>query len=275
LAKYLIVNADDYGRTPGVSQGIRQAHQEGIVTSTTAMLNMPGVEAALRQAQEECPALGLGVHLTLTSGAPVLPAGQVTSLTGGAARFPGLDEQMPRLEALKMDEIQAEWRAQIERFMAVVGHAPDHLDSHHHFSYLSPALLESLLILAQEYACPIRLPLRRLDERQANGLPEELLPHIAAFAPALLAARPVRCPDYFSAEFYAETATLAQLRQIINRLPLGVTELMCHPGYADAALLAGSSYNQQRQHELALLTDPSLALELARLDIERITFARL
>ena len=66
MSKRLIVNADDYGRTAGVVEGILRAHQRGIVTSTTAMMNMPGIEDALRRAQSY-PELGLGVHLVFSN----------------------------------------------------------------------------------------------------------------------------------------------------------------------------------------------------------------
>ena len=62
MTRQLIVNADDFGRTHGVSAGILRAHLEGIVTSATAMMNMPGVAADLRQAKTEAPRLGLGVQ---------------------------------------------------------------------------------------------------------------------------------------------------------------------------------------------------------------------
>ena len=90
----LIVNADDYGRTPGVSRGIRQAHLRGIVTSTTAMMNMPAIEEDLQAALEETPELGLGVHLVLTCGAPLSPSGRVSTIAGGMRRFPGPGEPL-------------------------------------------------------------------------------------------------------------------------------------------------------------------------------------
>lgn len=74
MRKKLIINADDYGHTRSVSLGIRQAHLQGIVTSTTAMMNYPGADDDLRDSVKECPRLGLGLHLVLTSGCPVLPA---------------------------------------------------------------------------------------------------------------------------------------------------------------------------------------------------------
>ncbi|HCS39550.1 MAG TPA: hypothetical protein DIW44_08195 [Anaerolineaceae bacterium] len=83
MSKRLIVNADDYGHTHGVSQGIRLAHLRGIVTSTTAMMNYRGAEDDLRKATHECPRLGLGLHLVLTSGNPVLPVEKVPDLVDG------------------------------------------------------------------------------------------------------------------------------------------------------------------------------------------------
>ncbi|MBA3075615.1 MAG: ChbG/HpnK family deacetylase [Anaerolineae bacterium] len=87
MSKRLIVNADDYGHTRGVSQGIRLAHLRGIVTSTTAMMNYPGAVDDLRMAVKECPRLGLGLHLVLTSGRPVLPAEKVPDLVNLEGKF--------------------------------------------------------------------------------------------------------------------------------------------------------------------------------------------
>ncbi|MEK7278341.1 MAG: ChbG/HpnK family deacetylase, partial [Chloroflexota bacterium] len=87
MTKQLIVNADDYGRTPSVSGGIRHAHLRGVVTTTTAMMNMPSVENDIRLALEECPNLCLGVHLVLTAGRPVLPPERVPSLAASDGGF--------------------------------------------------------------------------------------------------------------------------------------------------------------------------------------------
>src|ERR1700704_2262214 len=86
----LIVNADDYGFSPGVSAGIRTAHSGGIVTSTSVLIVAPGALADLRKAQSSCPDLGIGVHLALTGGwRPVLDAERVRSLTTRAGKLPG------------------------------------------------------------------------------------------------------------------------------------------------------------------------------------------
>ena len=144
----LIVNADDYGHTAGVSAGIREAHLQGIVTSTSAMMNRPAVVEALTAAAQCCPRLGIGVHLVLTSGFPVLPSECVQSLLGSNHKFFGEEGFIEHLPEINLDEVWAEWSAQVEKFVAVTGHWPDHLDSHHHSSYFTPALFEMMLKLA-------------------------------------------------------------------------------------------------------------------------------
>jgi predicted glycoside hydrolase/deacetylase ChbG (UPF0249 family) len=72
MTHFLIANADDYALTPGVSKGIRLAFLQGIVTSTTVMMNQPYAAAELPGLLQQCPGLGSGVHLTLTVGQPLL-----------------------------------------------------------------------------------------------------------------------------------------------------------------------------------------------------------
>src|SRR6266545_2812134 len=92
MPRQLVVNADDYGLTRGVSRGIREGYRLGIVTSSTAMMNMPGVGEDLRLALEETPRLGLGVHLVLTAGRPALTPDQVPGLVSSEGRFLPHDE---------------------------------------------------------------------------------------------------------------------------------------------------------------------------------------
>ncbi len=125
MTKYLIINADDYGLHPSVSAGIRKAHLEGILTSTTTMMNMPDAEFALEMAAAHCPNLGLGVHLTLTAGAPLLPPpnGQLPALLrlSGRTRFPREAVLREQAAFIPAAEVKAEWRAQIERFIQITG----------------------------------------------------------------------------------------------------------------------------------------------------------
>ena len=272
--KYLIVNADDYGRTPGVSKGIRIAHRNGIVTSTTALMNMPGIEEELHTAMREAPELGLGVHLVLTSGAPLLPAGEVDSITGGRRTFPGQEDFIRRLDAINPEQAAAEWDAQIRKFASVTGRNPDHLDSHHHATYFSEPLFEKFLGLAKKYSCPIRIPLP-CPSGYCDGLPEALCAPAWDFVPRLTEKFGTKKPDWFIGTFYNEQATAEQLSSIIERLPSGISEIMCHPGYADRELVETSAYNKPRERELEILTDPSLRDVLVERGVELISFEEL
>ncbi len=87
MTKCLVVNADDFGRTAGVSQGILEAHLNGIVTSTTVMANLPGAAQAVRQALVEAPNLAMGVHLNLTQGTPISPPDALPGLVTPGGGF--------------------------------------------------------------------------------------------------------------------------------------------------------------------------------------------
>src|SRR5512143_2034400 len=131
MTRQLIVNADDFGRTRGVSAGILRAHQEGIVTSTTAMMNMTGVAADLHLAQTEAPQLGLGVHLNFTAGRPLLPPEWCASLVDEQGHFLKQEVITANPDRLKPDELRAELKSQITAFKNGLNALPDHLDAHH------------------------------------------------------------------------------------------------------------------------------------------------
>jgi predicted glycoside hydrolase/deacetylase ChbG (UPF0249 family) len=268
----LIVNADDYGLTRGVSRGIRAAHLLGIVTSTTVMMNMPGAGDDLRLALDETPALGLGVHLVLTAGQPALEPGQVADLVASDGRFHSLEALSAEREHIALEQVRAEWTAQIQAFIVATGKTPDHLDSHHHTSFFSAGLFRTLLELAREYGCAIRCPLPTLD---GSGLPAEVAEEFAAFAPTLLEEFGTRRPGLFCASFYDTGATGANLLSILERLPSGTAELMCHPAYDDDELTAVSSYVAPRAAELALLSGPAIRAAIASRRIQLINFADL
>ena len=279
MSRRLIVNADDYGLTSGVSEGIRRAHLAGIVSSTSAMMNLPASLHDLPRAQTLCPKLGLGVHLVLTVGAPLLPAAKVPTLVDASGKFFKRATLVQRLERIDPDEVLAEWRAQVQQFVRATGRKPDHLDSHHHSSYFSPALFERMLLLEAELSCPIRCPYGADLSSAAAYLPGGHAESDLAAVQELLARFKPRIPQAFSADFYDETATIIHLEGIIKRIAAGADgqtwELMCHPAVVDDKLLSISSYQRQRAAELRLLTDPHVRALLAENEIELINFGNL
>ncbi len=230
--KLLIVNADDLGRTPGINAGIFEAHARGILTSATLMVGYPAAVGAAREAAEH-PGFGVGLHVALTGGRPLLPATSVPSLVDDEGRLPRWPDD---LEGADPAEILAEARAQLERFRELTGREPTHLDSHHH-SHRRPAVCDALITVAGE----------------AGGVPvRNAGPEVAA----RLAAAGVKTPDAFVESFFGPGASWRHLAEVLGGLGPGVTEVMCHPAQVDDELRRGSTYAEERQAELQALTRP-------------------
>src|SRR3990172_8154073 len=140
----LIVNADDFGLTGGVSRGILEAYRDGIVTSTTLLVNRtpePGLLEELRSS-----ALGVGLHVNLTLGAPVSDVGRVPSLVDAEGRF--VRDAGEVAARVKPEEARIEIGNQIDAFRRLMGRFPTHLDSHHHVGRHAP-LLDLMLFFAR------------------------------------------------------------------------------------------------------------------------------
>lgn len=139
--KLLIVNADDYGLTDGVSAGILRAHREGIVTSTSVLAVGPALEDTAAWLREH-PSLGLGAHLAAVGeDPPLLTPKQVPSLVDDDGCFPPTWKaflQRAVAGRIDLDELEAEFDAQIVRLQGL-GLVLDHVDTHQHL-HLWPAV---------------------------------------------------------------------------------------------------------------------------------------
>jgi predicted glycoside hydrolase/deacetylase ChbG (UPF0249 family) len=280
MSRQLIVNADDFGRTRGVSAGILRAHLDGIVTSTTAMMNLPGVVPDLHRARTEAPQLGLGVHLNFTVGRPLLPVEWCSSLVDGHGHFLTRDVLMAQPDRITADELHAELKSQITAFKNAMDRLPDHIDAHQ-FVHLYPPLFRVYLDLAESFKLPLRIPFPRivteLDQVPPiiGDVPPETAKSMLHADRQFLVEPEFKSPTHFVATFYDQQATLEHLLSVIENLPDGTTELMTHPGLVDDQLKAESSYHVQREQEVAVLTDPQVMARLTELDIKLITFADL
>lgn len=222
MSRHLIVNADDFGLAVGVSAGILAAHRAGIVTSTTAIVNREIPRAQVRAALDS--GIGVGLHVNLTLGSPITRG---SSLVDAAGRF----IRDPRRAAARAEtqDVEGEIEAQIDRFAAMFGRPPTHLDSHHHVG-LYPPVREIVLRWAAHLGVPVRSqsPTARCMARCAG----------------------LATPDHFFGEsgpgpYWTPQRTVAHLK----RLPPGVSEFMTHPGFCDDDL-AYSRYGRQRETEL-------------------------
>jgi len=107
MIKRLIVNADDYGHTKGASEGIRRAHLQGIVSSTSVMMNRPAALTELDLIKNECSRLGLGLHLVITTGNPVLPTSSIPTLVRPDGSFYKVAGFVDAIDRINVDQVSA------------------------------------------------------------------------------------------------------------------------------------------------------------------------
>ncbi len=280
MAKRLIVNADDLGMSVGVNRGIVEAHRHGIVTSTTAMVNRPAAEDGFERVRREAPELGVGLHVNLTYGRPVLPPDRIPSLVRSDGSFVSVTRGLGLPYTWARDEVEAEVEAQFDRFVRLAGGLPDHLDSHMMVGSLSASCAEAMVRIAFRHRLPMRRGGRAFVERVERelrawgGLPQavtDVVRRLPAVRAATRGSGEVPSPDAFDVRFLGERATVERLLAILSGLGQGITELVCHPGYDSDA---GDAYGH-REVELAALTDPRVRDRVERLGIELTTFATL
>jgi predicted glycoside hydrolase/deacetylase ChbG (UPF0249 family) len=250
--KRLIVNADDYGRTPGINQGTVESYVMGIVTSATVMILESAADEGLDLARASAPGLALGLHFVITGGgASASPPGALPRLAP-EGRFVRNVRDLP--ERVSPEEIRRELEAQLALFEKKAGKPPTHMDSHHH-SALHASVAPVYAAVAKQRGLPVRASNAR--------------------AHAYLRQEKLRVPDHFLESFYGAGATLANLKFILEHLREGDSELMCHPGHPDVALISDSTYSREREFEIAALCDPSLRATLAAAGVTLITFREL
>ena len=277
-AKRVIVNADDFGFSPGVTDGILRAHAEGIVTSTTIAANMPAAADAVARLGE-APGLGVGVHLNVSQG-PVL--------SDRARRLAGPDGQMNRtavgviLACLTrpgmLDAVEAEFDAQI-RWVVDRGIRPTHLDSHRH-THGFPSIFARVVKLARRYDIPFVRWCR--ESLPGGGWPEA--PKEQRRNRRILSCL-ARVNAWIASDLRAARGTwgtahtgqidAAWLAMVAQRLPAGLTELMVHPGAGDDLDAGQTRLLESRRVELRALCDPAVKEAFEKNAIELTHYGKL
>lgn len=226
----LILNADDFGLSASVNKGIIDCFNEGLISSTTMMMNTPYTDEAIKLAKEH-NIKNIGIHLNLTYGKSVLPANEVPSLVDENGIFHYvcmLGYYTQYLDAKK------ELRAQIEKFLDS-GLTPDHLDHHHYFNEI-PNILKAYLELAEEY----KLPVRSMDENARNRARE----------------MGVKTTDEFSFAFHGngvDISTFGVLKSLFWKRDISL-EVLTHVGYIDDYTRSQTNY-LVREDEINVLRE--------------------
>ena len=272
--RQLIVNADDFGLTKNVSEGILKAIGHGVVTSTSVMANMPtALETVGRLSSVGCRSIG--IHLNLTSGAAV--RSQRTRITDADGTFVGAGRVwwLGIIRRLPVLEIQAELEAQIE-LLKNQGIEISHIDGHHHIHIL-PQLVPIVCALSKKYNIrAVRYPYTKgyglVGLERAKW---RLLNHYARQSRHAFLVNGLAMPDHFLAWYARGDHTLNHLKQTIESIGSGVTEVGVHPGFIDETLVGMDSYRTERDFELQALCDPSLSEFLCHRGIGMTNFASL
>lgn len=284
----LIVNADDLGWTEGVNRGIVEVHRKGLVTSATLLANGRAFDSAIEAARKN-PELGIGVHLNLSDWRPAAPADQVPGLLNKAGELHGGPESLLlriASRSLPLDEVEREWDAQIRKIRQA-GISPTHLDGHKHVHML-PGLFELALRLAKKHGIrAIRVAHEESSLRSAlsagpshnasvvlkQGLQARGLKMLTRDARGLADREGVATSDYFCGIAQTGQLTREGIEELLENLPEGTTELMCHPGYVDEELRKTATRLQDlRKAELDILTDPRVRKIVAKRGIRLINY---
>jgi predicted glycoside hydrolase/deacetylase ChbG (UPF0249 family) len=273
--RVLIVNADDFGIAEGVNNGIREAHHAGVVTSTSLLANGVAFDHAVAIANGADRVLGIGVHLDFVQGRPLTSAR--TLVDDRTGHFQSLSALTRRALLGRVDphDVMTEAVAQIERVRRA-GLAITHVDSHRH-AHLLPGVWGAVVDAAASTGIRfVRVPVERRSPDANLGATLKMLA-LRAAARVAASVRPPSChTDNFiglSLQGRHHFATL--LLRALNSLPRGTTELMVHPGHADASLGALDSYRTPREGELRALLSAPVRERLRRGDIRLTHFGTL
>jgi predicted glycoside hydrolase/deacetylase ChbG (UPF0249 family) len=281
--RYLIINGDDLCLDERTDEAILEAYHEGILTSTSAFINLPGSVDRLKEIHLENADLPVGLHLNLTLGRPVSDPSDVKGIVDKNGDFYDISKILRHLSKMPVDDVRKEFMAQAALFVST-GVPLDHIDYHHHLAALYTPFFEVVREVALAYDVPVRNPVPAsiykmisLDSQGGGGSssmkklilfgithPFKSLPMMSKIGPEAfieqekqMAKEGIKSSDWFIDCFY-ENASTENFISILQQLPMGVSEIMCHPGMDE---------------ELKVLTDGRLKQVTDSLQIELVSWS--
>jgi len=266
----LIVTADDFGASVAVNDAVEQAHRQGILTCASLMVAGEAAADAVARARA-MPTLGVGLHLVLVDGRPMLPIAAVPDLVDQDGRFrnnmvrAGLDFLRPKVRR----QLEAEIAAQFAAF-AATGLPLDHINAHKHF-HLHPTIASLVLRIGRRHG--MRAARAPIEPRATLRKIEPVDGFDVALPWAKLVRRRLRraglaVPDQVFGLAWSGALNKDRLCGLLKHLPDGLTEIYAHPATAP---YPGSAPGYAYADELAALTDP-LARDLIKR--ERVALGR-
>ena len=284
--RQIILNADDFGRHALINDAIRRAAADGLLRSASLMAGEPAFAEAVAIAKAT-PALGVGVHLTLIDGRPVLPPEEIPSLVDAAGLFRPDHTAFARdylAGRVRRADIRRELAAQIARVRAA-GIVPDHVDSHQHLHVL-PGIFPLVLDLAAAAGIrAVRIP--RVCVGEGNGFLSgglgDIIGRLGLYALAGLARRQARrrgfaTPDFFAGLVAGAAVTSGYLARLAAELAAGLdgtTEVMLHPGMESEMLASITGWQHDFRAEYDALITPETRRAFVAHGIETVNFQAL
>lgn len=264
--KLLVTNADDFGYTRDVNDGIVEAHRNGILTATTLMANGREFDHAVQLAKRY-PSLDIGCHLVLVGGESLLPPHKPYPRDLKAVIKAVLSHQL---------NVEAELDAQIRK-IAATGIPLTHLDTHKH-THLLPNVLRAVGKLSEKYRIPwIRRPFDYPMHAGSVPYKRRLLSRALGWMRGsfhrVLTAHGCRTTDHFAGFDVTGHFHTAELVSLLRQLPTGSTEFMTHPGFCTDELRASPTrLKESRLRELEALTAPETKAAIRSLNIRLVTY---
>ena len=281
----VVINADDLCQDRGTTDAILKCYKEGIVTSTTAFVNFQDSIELLKEVHEQYPDFPIGIHLNMTFGKPVLPPEEIPTMVNKNGEFWNEDQILTHIADIDYEEVKKEIRAQVELFLSS-GVPLDHLDYHNHILALYTPFHQIVREIAVEKNVPIRNPVpvstyRKIKVSSGGGdsaaiaklivygmlhpfksIPMMKKVGVDAFIEQERITKEcgIKTPDWFIDTFY-ENADEETFLSIVDQLPNGVSEIMCHPGSSE--------------NEIRILTNPEIKTKIADKGISLTDFSKL
>ena len=273
--KRLVVTADDFGAANEVNDAVAHAHAHGILTAASLMVAAPATAEAVALAKS-LPTLGVGLHLVLVDGVPVLPPDQIPDLVDDHGRF---RDNMVRagfafaFHPATRRQLRAEIAAQFEAF-ADTGLPLDHVNAHKHF-HLHPVIAGMILDIGRAFGMrSVRAPVEPVAVIRAAGDPNagrNIATPWAKLMRARLRRAGMSVPGAVFGLRWSGHMTAARLLALIEHLPDGLNEIYLHP--ATSSAFDGHGPDYRHTEELAALTDSYVRSALARHGIRAGRFA--
>lgn len=242
----LIINGDDFGYSKGVNYGIIEGYKNGIVTSTTIMMNMPYVDHAM-DLYKDFQGLGMGIHFVLTSYKPLTGAKELIGEDGN------MSMDFDKIALCPEEVIEEELRTQLDRLLGY-GYKITHADSHHHVHRI-PKVLKIMSHICREHGLAMRtVPAQRTTPEFNSN---------------------IKTAEEFIWNFYDKEADFETFKKIVTETKVSTLEICTHPGFIDLHLKNHSNYVEGRIKELDVLTSDKVKKLISENNIQLINYGEL